>query len=180
MLTDQRKRYYELLHPETAQGGDHKSESSRQFGDLKTASDTKRFTQDTADNTGNAERSVQRDAERGEKIMPAAMMMIVGSKLDTGTFLDKIKNLPNDEQVAFVKQSLKAPAPKKAKSKKPKAPAVNLTLVIDTDEDQFEALKRASIQLSAAVADASPEVRSRYFAWQNEQENHSADVADTK
>ena len=50
--------------------------------------------------------------------MPAAMMMIVGSKLDTGKFLDKVKRLPSGEQAAFVKQGLKAPAKKKSKPKK--------------------------------------------------------------
>ena len=43
-------------------------EECRQVGDLP----PKRFTADTADRTGRAERSIQRDAERGGKIMSAA------------------------------------------------------------------------------------------------------------
>lgn len=61
MFTAERKRAYEVLHPETAHGGDRKS--SRQVGDLNAPG---RFTADTAAKTGRSERAVQRDAERGE------------------------------------------------------------------------------------------------------------------
>ena len=171
MFTARRKVLYELLHPETehgAIGGGH-DKQSRKLCD----SAPKRFTQDTAEKTDRAERTIQLDAERGEKIMPAAMNLIIDTKLDTGTFLDKVKRLPNSDQVPFVRRKLKASERKKSKPKKPK-----VTTAIDAAEDQLEALKRASIQLSAAVAIAPPKVRSRFFAWQNEQENLEIDVAD--
>jgi hypothetical protein len=44
------------------------------------------------DGTG-AERSVQRDAERGKKISPAAMELIKDTKLDSGVFLDSLKGM---------------------------------------------------------------------------------------
>jgi len=69
VLTDHRKRYYELLHPETAHGGDRKS--SRQLGDLI----ENRFTQDTADKTGRAERSVMRSG------WPADMNCLLGQTI---------------------------------------------------------------------------------------------------
>ncbi len=116
MLTAIRKSCYEFLHPETAHGaiGGGHDKQSRQLGD----SAPERFTTDTAETTGRAERSVQRDAERGEKILPVVMSKIIGTKLDTGTFLDEIKELPNNEQVAFVRRCLKRknPTPKKSKS----------------------------------------------------------------
>src|SRR5262249_28130310 len=59
-FTRRRKEAYEALHPETKQGGDRKS--SRQVGDLKK---TDRFTANTSAATGQSERAVQRDAERG-------------------------------------------------------------------------------------------------------------------
>jgi len=65
IFTKRRKEAYEALHPETRQGGDRRSEASRQVGDL-----VDRFTADTATRTGQSERSVQRDAHRGEKIAP--------------------------------------------------------------------------------------------------------------
>lgn len=61
-FTRRRKEAYEALHPETRHGGDRKS--SRQLGDLN----DDRFTADTAARTGQSERAVQRDAERGEKV----------------------------------------------------------------------------------------------------------------
>lgn len=57
------------LHPETAHGTNQHS-SSRQVGD---SSETPRFTADTAARTGQSERAVQRDAERGEKVSDDAL-----------------------------------------------------------------------------------------------------------
>ena len=92
---DRRKAIYEKLHPETKHGGDRKSaktkKSSRQVGDLK-----KRFTKDTAGKTGQSERSVQRDASRGENV--AVLPDIVGTSLDQGAEIDALAKLPVDEQ----------------------------------------------------------------------------------
>jgi len=93
LFTKRRKQAYEALHPETKHGGDR---ASRQVGDLKEAD---RFTADTAAKTGQSERAVQRDAERGEKVIPEVLEMIKGTRLDTGAFLDKIKRLPPNDQV---------------------------------------------------------------------------------
>ena len=127
----------------------------------------KGFAADTAKKTGMSKRAINLAKSRTEKIPEDVRDQIKGTKLDTGVYLDSIKGMEPDDQRAKVTADLaegvKPKIPKKAKP--------------DTTEDQFEALKRASIQLSAAVAAASPEVRSRFFAWQNEQENLSADVA---
>lgn len=64
------------------------------------------FTADTAKLTGKDQRSVQRDAERGEKIIDAAIDVIRGTVLDTGTYLDKIKKLSPSEQVFAAKRDL--------------------------------------------------------------------------
>ncbi|WP_286838159.1 hypothetical protein [Acidiphilium sp. 34-64-41] len=78
------------LHPETKHGGDHKSESSRQFGNLKSAD---RFTADTATRTGQSERAVQRDAHRGSNISADVLSEIKGTELDKGTVLDAIAGI---------------------------------------------------------------------------------------
>jgi len=82
VFTAKRKAAYEALHPETVHGGDRKS--SRQVGDMNEA----RFTADTATKTGQSERAVQRDAERGEKVCNSAMALLRGTHLDTGKYLD--------------------------------------------------------------------------------------------
>jgi ParB/RepB/Spo0J family partition protein len=87
-----RKHIYEQLHPEIAHGGNRKS--SRQIGDLK----PERFTKATAALAGHSERSLQRLAERGEKIGPAALGQIVGTSLDKGSELDALANLCKSEQ----------------------------------------------------------------------------------
>ncbi|WP_146119554.1 hypothetical protein [Phyllobacterium phragmitis] len=51
------------------------------------------FAEATAAVTGADARTVRRDAERGEKVIPEVMDMIRSTKLDTGTYLDKIKKL---------------------------------------------------------------------------------------
>jgi hypothetical protein len=65
LFTQRRKDIYEALHPETRHGviGNGR-EKSRQVGD----STPDRFTADTAARTGQSERKVQRDAQRGESV----------------------------------------------------------------------------------------------------------------
>lgn len=99
--TFRRKELYEALHPEAANGGDRKSD---QFANLAIRSD--RFTAATAKATGKPERTVQRDAERGEKILPEVLDMIRGTPFDTGTYMDKLKGLPGSEQYTAVKRDL--------------------------------------------------------------------------
>lgn len=97
MFTRRRKEAYEALHPETKQeafkGNQHTS-GSRQLGDKQ----PDRFTKDTAKSTGQSERKVQRDAERGDKIDPDVMKEIKGSRHDKGVVLDILKKLSHAEQ----------------------------------------------------------------------------------
>jgi len=110
--TARRKAIYLELHPQTAHGGDRSSEhqgSSRQLGDLKSVNENNpidRFTAETAAATGRSERAVQRDAERGEKVIPEALDIVRGTKIDTGAYLDKLKRLPPNEQVTAAKRDL--------------------------------------------------------------------------
>jgi ParB family chromosome partitioning protein len=101
-FTARRKDAYEALHPETRQhvaGG-----LARQ----DTANDKLSFAASTAAATGKDERTVQRDAERGEKVTGEALDLIRGTKLDTGVYLDKLKKLDRDEQIAMAKNDLAA------------------------------------------------------------------------
>lgn len=98
--TARRKAIYLELYPETAQhvaGGKARQE---------TASDNLSFAAATADATGRDQRTVQRDAERGEKVIEEVMDLIRGTSLDTGSYLDKIKNLAPNEQVKAATRDL--------------------------------------------------------------------------
>lgn len=100
-LTAQRKAIYLRRHPETDHGGNLGGPSG-QFVHTATPS----FTEDTAKAIGKDERTVRRDAERGEKVIPEVFDMIRGTKLDTGTYLDKLKRLEPNEQVQAARRDL--------------------------------------------------------------------------
>lgn len=100
-FTKRRKEAYEALHPETKHGANQHTR-----GDAKSASPS--FAEDQAKATGASKRTVQLDAERGEKISDAALDLIRGTTLDTGSFLNKLKTVPKDEQVTTVRDQLRA------------------------------------------------------------------------
>jgi ParB family transcriptional regulator, chromosome partitioning protein len=102
LFTKRRKDAYEALHPETKHGGDRKSD---QVANLATRSDD-RFTADTAAKTGQSERVIQRDAERGSKISEKVLSLVKGTRLDTGAYLDKLKTVSHDEQESVVRNDL--------------------------------------------------------------------------
>lgn len=111
--TARRKQIYEALHPETKHGGDRKYapnvKSSRQVGDSPPAPS---FTEATAAATGQSERDVQRYAELGEKVCDEASALIDGTELDTITFMETLKAMTPQEQVAHVHLRLDAIADK--------------------------------------------------------------------
>ena len=86
--TARRKEIYLGLHPETAHG---KASPNK---DAKLAP----FHEETAAASHQSERAVQRDAERGEKVAGDVLEKVKGTRLDTGTYLDILKELSPEEQ----------------------------------------------------------------------------------
>ncbi|MDX0275734.1 hypothetical protein GOC21_17590 [Sinorhizobium meliloti] len=107
-----RKEIYLLKHPDTGHGGDR---ASRQVGELKD-SEPKRFTAATAEATGQSERAIQRDAERGEKISEKALRLLRGTRHDKGVVLDRLKSLREDEQEVYVKALFETDKAKEAEA----------------------------------------------------------------
>ncbi|MGE0282957.1 MAG: ParB/RepB/Spo0J family partition protein [Rhizobiaceae bacterium] len=103
--TARRKAIYLLLHPESGHGSPG---VARQVGDTGQRSDVERFTANTAAATGHSERVVQRDAERGEKIVDEALDAVRGTQLDRGVYLDRLKNVPAEQQADTVRRDLAA------------------------------------------------------------------------
>ncbi|NNM75062.1 hypothetical protein [Enterovirga aerilata] len=60
-----------------------------------------RFTASTAKSTGRSERSIQRDAERGEKLGDT-LQRIAGTSLDKGVEIDALAALPPQEREEIV------------------------------------------------------------------------------
>lgn len=101
--TARRKAIYLELHPETAEhvaGGVAKNSAADNLSAAPS------FAAETAKATGKDERSVRRDAERGEKVIPEVIDLIRGTKLDTGVYLDKLKKLTPNDQLMAAKRDL--------------------------------------------------------------------------
>lgn len=133
--TARRKAIYLELHPETAHGANLEGAGVAKLASPETPS----FSAATAAATGSSERAVRRDAERGEKVIPEVISMIAGTKLDTGTYLDRIKNLSPNDQVTAAKRDLSA---LRNGEKKPK-PTPEPKNFFDVHEAQVSALMTA-------------------------------------
>lgn len=124
-FTRRRKEAYEAIHGPAKAAGARAANAAMGRGDatanLADASQPS-FTADTAAATGQSERHVRRDAERGEKVCDAALAMIRGTRLDTGRYLDSIKNLSADEQMKRVMVDLETPPEPPAAPEEPPAP----------------------------------------------------------
>ena len=68
--TARRKAIFEELHPATRREATLMQGSAAPSCQVGETGKVERFTADTAARTGQSERTVQRDAERGEKIIP--------------------------------------------------------------------------------------------------------------
>lgn len=156
MFTKRRKDAYEALHPET-KNGENQHTRVRQVGEGSTAD---RFTADTAAKTGQSERVVQRDAERGEKVTDEAFDALRGTKLDTGRYLDTLKSVPADEQAAKVQADLAAPpAAKDDPDPEPDEDPATAKARRELAKLTPEALIDDVIGLRADLADAKAEIR---------------------
>lgn len=143
--TARRKAIYLELHPETAHGGDRKTDQVANFA-------TRSFVEETADATGKAARTVRLDAERGEKISERALQMVRGSHLDKGQYLDKLKALPADDQAAKVERDLRAPVAQRKPVK-----------IADEPLSDVESQERQVAALMAAWNRASAEARQEFL-----------------
>jgi ParB-like chromosome segregation protein Spo0J len=100
MHIERRKAIFEKAHPETKHGGDRKSAKARKSSGQVGHG---RFTKETARKTRQSERSIRRDATRGENI--AVLADIVDTSLDQGAELDALAKLPEPEQRKLAKRA---------------------------------------------------------------------------
>jgi len=147
MFMKRRKDAYEALHPETRNGTNQHS-SLRQVGEP-----SDRFTVDAAKKTGHSERSVQRDAKRGNEISTAALALVKGSRLDIGKYLDELKTVPKEQQVAKVKADLASRETAIARRFKP----------ADQPLSDDDAVEKQVAALVSAWNRASPEARQEFL-----------------
>lgn len=148
-----RKLAYEALHPETKHSETRNGGLARQVGDPEAKAD--RFTADTAAKTGQSERKVQRAAERGEKVCPAALDILRGTKADTGVVLDRLKELTPEQQVLAAKDEVNRVNRHKGEAKAPK--------IADAPESDEAALERQVDALMKAWNKAAPDARREFL-----------------
>lgn len=149
-FTRRRKEAYEALHPETVNGSNQHTRV-RQVGE---GSEAPRFSADTAAKTGQSERAVQRDAERGEKVSEEALALLKGTKLDTGRYLDQIKNLAPEAQVERVEADLSGAPASPEPANEPEAPDEHAKLRRELKRLTPDALIDEVIGLRADLAEA--------------------------
>lgn len=143
--TKRRKVLYLKKHPETAAGV---AGAAARWSDANDNLSAASFSAETAARTKKSERSIQRDASRGESIAQDVLDRVAGTHLDSGAYLDRLKGLPHDAQRARVERALAEPAAAPAKP----APALSDAEVIDK---QFMAIV-------SAWNKAGPEARDRF------------------
>lgn len=67
-----------------------------------------KFDAETAKQTGKSVRSVRSDKARGEGVSKKVLAKVSGTKLDKGSYLDKLKKVPKADQAAKVDRDLVA------------------------------------------------------------------------
>lgn len=110
LFVHRRKEIYLLKHPETAQ---HVAGGKARHS----ATDKLSFADATAQATGQDARTVRRDASRGARIVDMALHHLRGTRLDSGVFLDRLKLVPEENQVLYVKAALEEEKQKAADTK---------------------------------------------------------------
>lgn len=140
-FTKRRKEAYEALHPETKNGRNQHTDAG-----------TPAFDAAQAAATGAAPRTIRLDAERGEKIADKALDAVKGTKLDTGTYLNKLKQLPVGEQLKAVRADLAKPAATR-----------KVVRIADAPLDDEDAKERQVAALMSAWNKAGVEARQEFL-----------------
>jgi ParB family chromosome partitioning protein len=149
--TARRKAIYLELHPETGHG----KATANKDDNLSS------FASETAKASGRDERTVQRDAERGEKIVPAVLTYIAGTVLDTGVYMDKLKRVRGGEQMAMAKRDL-AYANQQERERQKSGIARRIKTVVPLDDDDVR--EKQVEALMSAWNKASAEARQDFLA----------------
>jgi ParB/RepB/Spo0J family partition protein len=103
-----RKAIYLQLHPGTKVGisqgeGKRRSVSGRQVGD---EIGTPRYDEAASEATGQSQRTIQRDVQRGEALGEDVLAKVARTSLDKGEELDALAKLPTERREALVDRAV--------------------------------------------------------------------------
>lgn len=104
--TARRKELYETLHGKAKAKGAHAAHEAMGHQHDATAKFADAFTADTAKATGESERLVRLNAERGARVIDEVAELIRGTVLDTGVYIDGLKRLPPNDQITVARRDL--------------------------------------------------------------------------
>jgi ParB/RepB/Spo0J family partition protein len=114
-----RKEVFERIHGSAKAKGAHAANEVQGNQHDANAKLADAFTTDTAKATGMSERSVQRDAQRGETIGSETLNKITGTSLDKGAELDALAKLEKDQQTELIERAAKGEKVTARKATKP-------------------------------------------------------------
>lgn len=100
----------------------------------------KGFVSEMAEKTGMSKRSIQLSIERAEKIPEDVRDMIRGTHLDRGAYLDRIKNLDDEDQRATVVRDLAA-GTSKSSSRRTKLEVLKDAWLAADDRERLEFIR---------------------------------------
>ncbi|WP_244564371.1 MT-A70 family methyltransferase [Rhizobium sp. RU36D] len=115
LFTARRKELYLEKYPDTALGQNQHTRVRKVYE--PSICQPKRFTAATAEATGRSESLVQKDVSRGESISEMALHRLRGTRLDSGVFLDRLKQVDPDKQILYVEAALAEEKQKAADTK---------------------------------------------------------------
>lgn len=151
--TARRKEIYLVQHPETKHGSNQHTRSG-QVGHS--------FVAATAEATGKPERSIRRDAERGENVCSEALSLVKGTRFDKGYYLDELKKLIPHEQVQKVKFDILQDSKKVREAQAD--PASRVSLKVEADVKSRAAKECAEIIAQYVPGEAWDGLKANLYA----------------
>lgn len=94
----EREKLWELIHGSPKARGAHAAHAAMGHKHDATAKLADAFTAETAARTGQSERTIQRDVQRGKNIESSILQSVVGTDLDKGVVLDELAKTPKGQQ----------------------------------------------------------------------------------
>jgi N6-adenosine-specific RNA methylase IME4 len=102
-----RKAIWQELHPETRsvneRGGPGRGHKNH--GQVGHGFDAQRYDEAAAEETGQSERTIRRDVQRGEALGDAALAKVARTSLDKGDELDALAKLPEEKRADLIERA---------------------------------------------------------------------------
>ncbi|MHC2292970.1 ParB/RepB/Spo0J family partition protein [Bradyrhizobium barranii subsp. barranii] len=102
MHVDRRKAIYEAIHGKAKANG--ANAANKAMGNNATANLADAFTKDTADKTGQSDRSIRRDAARAKQLGDG-LKRVTGTSLDKGVELDALAKMKPQERAPIIERA---------------------------------------------------------------------------